>query len=99
MGWGHPVCAPGEAERGRDRAGAGTVLGRVAPLALSVNVHFSWLNCQALKIYNLSFPKIWRQIFFSEYCLFLLEQIRDGREEKELSEKVEMSSNKDRNSN
>lgn len=27
---------------------------------------------------------------FSGYFLFLLEQIRDGREEKELSEKVEM---------
>lgn len=99
MGWGHPVCAPGEAERGRDRAGAGTELGSVAPLALPIQCSLLLIELASSENLQSLVPKIWRQRFFSEYCLFLLEQIRDGREEKELSEKVEMSSNKDRNSN
>ena len=35
-------------------------------------------------------PKIWRQIFFSGYFNFLLEQIRERNEENELSDKVKM---------
>lgn len=58
MGWGHPVCAPGEAERGRDRAGADAELGSVAPLALPIQCSLLLIELASSENLQSLVPKI-----------------------------------------